>query len=116
MIRAGLVILSVSLLAPVHAAEPDLSVTSGDYARRAVRRLQSDRDSAHARRIESVAGNARPASPTARAIASAARKGVVDEAMEGYTEVLIQCQNNRSVVLTTALLRSDAQRSHCSRF
>lgn len=55
-------------------------------------------------------------SPLALAIGRARKKGIIELGVEGYTEVLIQCQKNRSVVLTTPLLRSDAQQDHCYRF
>jgi hypothetical protein len=55
-------------------------------------------------------------SPLVRAISQAKAKGVIARGVEGYTEVLIQCQKKQSVVHTTALLRSDAQRDHCYRF
>jgi len=56
------------------------------------------------------------ASPLALAIGRARKKGIIELGVEGYTEVLIQCQKSRSVVLTTPLLRSDAQQDHCYRF
>ena len=52
----------------------------------------------------------------ARAIGKAARKGIVERSVEGYTEVLIQCQNEKSTVLTTPFMRSDSQQAHCYRF
>ncbi len=51
-----------------------------------------------------------------QAIGKAARKGIVEQSVEGYTEVLIQCQNERSTVLTTPFMRSDSQQAHCFRF
>ena len=56
------------------------------------------------------------ASPLALAIGRATKKGIIELGVEGYTEVLIQCQKAQSVVLTTPLLRSDAQQAHCYRF
>lgn len=55
-------------------------------------------------------------SPYARAIEKAARRGVVELAVEAYTDVLIQCQKAQSVVLTTPFLRSESQQAHCFRF
>ncbi len=52
----------------------------------------------------------------ALAIGKAARRGIVERAVEGYTEVLIQCQNEKSIVLTTPFMRSDSQQAHCYRF
>lgn len=59
---------------------------------------------------------AQTASPLATAIGRATKKGIIELGVEGYTEVLIQCQRAQSVVLTTPLLRSDAQQAHCYRF
>jgi hypothetical protein len=58
----------------------------------------------------------RPESPLAHAIGSAAKKGVVDVAVQAYTEVLTQCQKAQSPALTSALLRSDSQQAHCYRY
>lgn len=55
-------------------------------------------------------------SPLVRAISQAKTIGVIERGVEGYTDVLIKCQKKQSVVHTTALLRSDAQRDHCYRF
>jgi hypothetical protein len=55
-------------------------------------------------------------SPLALAIGRAAKKGIIELAVDGYTDILIQCQKTQSVVLTTPLLRSDAQQAHCYRF
>jgi len=55
-------------------------------------------------------------SPLALAIGRATKKGVIELGVDAYTEVLIQCQKNQSVVLTTPLLRSNAQQDHCYRF
>ncbi|MES2322248.1 MAG: hypothetical protein V4633_08310 [Pseudomonadota bacterium] len=52
----------------------------------------------------------------ALAIARSAKKGIIEESVEAYSEVLIQCQKERSVVLTTPLLRSESQQAHCYRF
>ncbi len=52
----------------------------------------------------------------ARAISQAAAKGIVERSVEGYSEVLIQCQKTTSPALTTALMRSNAQQDHCYRF
>ena len=52
----------------------------------------------------------------ARAISQAAAKGIVESSVEGYTEVLIQCQKATSPASTTALMRSNAQQDHCYRF
>jgi hypothetical protein len=56
------------------------------------------------------------ASPFVLAISQAAKKGIVEAGVEGYSEVLIQCQKTQSVVLTTPFLRSDSQQAHCYRF
>lgn len=55
-------------------------------------------------------------SPFALAIARAAKKGVIEESVEAYTDVLVQCQQAQSPVLTTPLMRSDSQQAHCYRF
>jgi hypothetical protein len=55
-------------------------------------------------------------SPFARAIGQAKKKGVIEAGLEGYTEVLIQCQKAQSTVLTTPFMRSDSQQAHCYRF
>jgi hypothetical protein len=50
------------------------------------------------------------------AIQNAWSKGVVERGVEGYTEVLIQCQKEQSPALTTPFMRSDSQQAHCFRF
>jgi hypothetical protein len=55
-------------------------------------------------------------SPFALAIGRAAKKGVIEAAVEAYTDVLIQCQQAQSPVLTTPFIRSDSQQAHCYRF
>jgi hypothetical protein len=50
------------------------------------------------------------------AIKNAWKKGVVERGVEGYTEVLIQCQKVQSPALTTPFMRSDSQQAHCFRF
>ncbi|PWF55638.1 hypothetical protein [Massilia glaciei] len=52
----------------------------------------------------------------AQAIRGAAKIGIVESSLEGYTEVLIQCQKATSPALTTALMQSDSQQDHCFRF
>lgn len=55
-------------------------------------------------------------SPFALAIARAAKKGIIEESVEAYTDVLVQCQQAQSPVLTTPFMRSDSQQAHCYRF
>ncbi|MES2295986.1 MAG: hypothetical protein V4582_03045 [Pseudomonadota bacterium] len=55
-------------------------------------------------------------SALARAIEQAAHKGIVERSVEGYTDVLIQCQKSRLIVLTTPFMRSDSQQAHCYRY
>jgi hypothetical protein len=51
-----------------------------------------------------------------RSIAGAWKKGFVEEGVEASRNVLIECQNATSVVLTTPFMRSDSQQNHCYRF
>jgi len=55
-------------------------------------------------------------STLARAIGKAAHKGLNERSVEGYTEVINQCQKSQSTVLTTPFLRSESQQAHCFRF
>lgn len=57
-----------------------------------------------------------PQARLALAIGAAARKSFIELGVEGYKDILIQCQKERSVVLTTPLLRSESQQQHCYRF
>jgi hypothetical protein len=52
----------------------------------------------------------------AQAIGRAGKQGIVERSVEAYTEVLIQCQQNRSPILTVPFQRSDSQQAHCYRF
>lgn len=58
----------------------------------------------------------KPRSPFTVALQNAWKKGVVEESVEAYTEVLIQCQKEQSPALTTPLIRSDGQQAHCFRY
>jgi len=91
------------------AALPDASLTAGRE-----RRLAAGRGGMAG--APAAADRSTMASPLARAMTRAARKGVIELGVEEYSEVLIQCQKAQSVVLTTPLLRSDAQQAHCYRF
>lgn len=110
-----LVLLSQGALA--QAPDPfDLHRQTGSLRDAAVASLAAARDhrpgiGALPAQPESVA-----VSPLALAIGRARKKGIIELGVEGYTEVLIECQKSRSVVLTTPLLRSDAQQDHCYRF
>ncbi|MES2126541.1 MAG: hypothetical protein V4463_04660 [Pseudomonadota bacterium] len=55
-------------------------------------------------------------SSLAMAINRATRKGIVEQAVEAYSDVLIQCQKEQSPALTTPFMRSDSQQAHCFRF
>jgi hypothetical protein len=55
-------------------------------------------------------------SPLAKAIRSAKRKGIVEESVLGYTEVLIACQHEQSSLLTIPFQTADSQQNHCYRF
>jgi hypothetical protein len=113
-ILCGLLLLSPG----TQAQTPDLfqAATTADLERQAIRRwVAAEAALAPARDRRFV--EAPPAvSRFELAIGRAAKKGVVELAVDSYTEILIQCQKARSVVLTTPLLRSDAQQAHCYRF
>lgn len=49
-------------------------------------------------------------------IGRAGKQGIVESSVEAYTEVLIQCQQNKSPILTVPFQRSDSQQAHCYRF
>lgn len=49
-------------------------------------------------------------------IGRAGKQGIVERSVEAYTEVLIQCQQNKSPILTVPFQRSDSQQAHCYRF
>ncbi|MBA5635515.1 hypothetical protein H3H37_00330 [Duganella sp. LX20W] len=50
------------------------------------------------------------------ALSRAWKRGFVEEGVEETRNVLLECQHETSVVLTTPLMRSDAQQAHCFRF
>jgi len=50
------------------------------------------------------------------AIARAWKKGMIEEGVDASRNVLIDCQNANSVVLTTPFMRADSQQNHCFRF
>ena len=68
------------------------------------------------RRDQSTDFAKKPSSPFAVALQNAWKKGVVEESVEAYTEVLIQCQKEQSPALTTPLMRSESQQAHCFRY
>ena len=70
-------------------------LSQGTLAQTAVRECRADSLLSHTE------------SPLARAI---------ELGVDACTDVLIQCQKNQSVVLTTPLLRSNAQQDRCYRF
>ncbi len=55
-------------------------------------------------------------SPVALAFERALKKGIIEQGVEGYTEVLIACQKQQSPLMTAPFLRSDSQQAHCYRF
>src|SRR5690242_295059 len=90
---------------PVLAADTIQDAAQGDAKALSVRQfLVRDRRSAMALPALPKQAPVR-ISPYARAIESAAKKGVVELGVEAYSEVLIQCQKAQSVVLTTPMLR-----------
>lgn len=50
------------------------------------------------------------------ALAQAWKRDFIDKGVEETRNVLLECQRETSVVLTTPLMRSDAQQDHCFRF
>jgi len=52
----------------------------------------------------------------AQALARAWKRDLIEEGIEETRNTLLQCQRETSLVLTTPLMRSDAQQAHCSRF
>lgn len=62
------------------------------------------------------ADQAAPTTPLGRAIAAAAKKGLLEQGVEASRDALLACQRETSTVLTTPLMRSDSQRDHCFRF
>jgi hypothetical protein len=57
-----------------------------------------------------------PAVRLAAAIARAGKVGLVERSVEGYSQVLIDCQKSQLTISTKPLLRSDSQQAHCYRF
>lgn len=55
-------------------------------------------------------------SALALGIGRAGKQGIVERSVAAYTEVLIQCQQNKSPILTVPFQRSDSQQAHCYRF
>jgi hypothetical protein len=76
--------------------------------------------------VRTLGRNARPYSPRgptrdyastfAKAIGSARVKSIVEESVQGYTEVLAACQQEQSSLLTIPFQTADSQQSHCFRF
>ena len=54
--------------------------------------------------------------PLVLALQRAWKRGVVELAVEGYTNVLVECQKQQSPTATVALMSSDSQQAHCFRF
>lgn len=54
--------------------------------------------------------------PLSQALSRAWKRNFIEEGIEETKSTLLQCQRETSVVLTTPLMRSDAQQAHCSRF
>lgn len=50
------------------------------------------------------------------ALAQAWKRDFIEQGVEETRNVLLECQRETSVVLTTPLMRSNAQRDHCFRF
>jgi len=67
-------------------------------------------------------GPVKPVSPPpqdtalSQALSRAWKRDPIEEGIEETKNTLLQCQRETSVVLTTPLMRSDAQQAHCSRF
>jgi hypothetical protein len=57
-----------------------------------------------------------PENALAVALARAWKRDFIEEGVEETRNVLLECQHETSVVLTTPLMRSDAQQAHCYRF
>ena len=57
-----------------------------------------------------------PDTALSQALSRAWKRDFVDDGIEETKNTLLQCQRETSVVLTTPLMRSDAQQAHCSRF
>ena len=57
-----------------------------------------------------------PNTTPAQALARAWKRGFIEEGIEETKNTLLQCQRETSVVLTTPLMRSDAQQAHYGRF
>jgi hypothetical protein len=68
------------------------------------------------RRSRSTDFDTKPSSSFTAALQNAWKKGIVEESVEAYTEVLVQCQKEQSPALTTPFMRSDSQQAHCFRY
>jgi len=55
-------------------------------------------------------------SPLAKAIRNARKKGIIEDGVLGYTDVLIACQHEQSPLLTIPFQTADSQQNHCFRF
>jgi hypothetical protein len=69
-----------------------------------------------ARRDSPVGPSREYASAFAKAISAARVKSIVEESVQGYTEVLAACQQEQSSLLTIPFQRADSQQNHCYRF
>ena len=120
MFAQGFVLLGCLALPALQVAELDATVPAKvlDEARRPASnaRLSAAELVEMPRIPKSQFGPPLRESRFALAIEKAARKGIVERSVEGYSEVLIQCQNEKSTVLTTPFMRSDSQQAHCYRF
>jgi hypothetical protein len=110
------VLLLLSPVAQAQTPDPFQAAPAAELPRHAIRRWVATDASLAAARERHLVLAPPAASRFALAIGRAAKKGVIELGVDDYTEILIQCQKSRSVVLTTPLLRSDAQQAHCYRF
>lgn len=117
--------LALACMMPAWAADvPDdgLTVPARPASRNGLPARVFDVAAAKSSRLIEEAAQPRPTDSQlrepslAQAIGRAGRQGVVERSVEAYSEVLIQCQKNRSPILTVPFQRADSQQAHCYRF
>jgi hypothetical protein len=116
-IAAGIAILLTCVLARPAFAQASNTVNVSEFVThpvaRKIRNLVRDDEASHPTKINSP----RPQTASlSQSLVRAWKRDFIEDGIEETKNSLLQCQRETSVVLTTPLMRSDAQQAHCSRF
>lgn len=103
----------------VHAqvAEKALTSTGAVFLQQAQRQAPQvlNQEPSPANKAQTQNATAR-GSTLAQALTRAWKKGMIEEGIEASRQMLLECQKETSVVLTTPFMRPDSQQAHCFRF